>query len=133
MRKFLFFSFLLLMTSGLVMASGAYDLREVTPQVQSALDARRSRFDELKTLKTQGVVGENNRGYVEVVGEGSQAKALVDAENVNRALIYQAIVEQNNLGKDALATVEGVFAGVQREKASPGEKIQDVSGTWVTK
>ena len=46
---------------------------------------------------------------------------------------WLAIVEQNDLGEGALATVEKVFAGVQRDKASAGEKIQDASGQWTAK
>jgi hypothetical protein len=44
--------------------------------------------------------------------------------------VYEAIVQQNKLGSGALATVEAVFARVQRDKAEPGEKVQDASGRW---
>ena len=60
-------------------------------------------------------------------------KAVVMAENADRKFIYKAIVEQNNLGEDALATVEGVFAGVQRDKAASGDKVQDAAGNWSAK
>ncbi len=118
---------------GMVMAQPGYDIKVMTPQVKSALEARKARFAELKALKSQGVVGENNRGYVEALGGGGNVKDLVNAENANRKEVYQAIVEQNDLGAGSLATVEGVFAGVQRDKAAAGEKVQDPSGRWVTK
>ncbi len=121
------------MVTGAVFASGAYDIREMTPAIKSALDARKARFSELKALKAQGLIGENNRGYVEVLGGGASAQTMVNAENKDRKFIYQEIVSQNGLGQDALATVESVFAGVQREKAAAGEKIQDESGAWVVK
>lgn len=116
-----------------VLAEARYDIREMTPQVKSALDSRRDRFDELRALKAQGVVGENNRGYVEVLSENPKAQGLVDAENKDRRLIYQAIVEQNNLAASDLATVENVFAQVQRDKANAGDKVQDPDGKWTTK
>ena len=58
---------------------------------------------------------------------------MVKAENADRKVIYQAIIEQNELGAGALAAVEGVFAGVQRDKATVGEKVQDAAGNWITK
>lgn len=107
-----------------------YDIKELTPAVRSALDARKARFPEIKLLKTQGLIGENNRGYVEALNGGKEVTKLVAAENKDRRNVYEAIVEQNNLGPEALETVEIVFARVQREKAEPGEKVQDASGRW---
>jgi uncharacterized protein YdbL (DUF1318 family) len=125
--------FFLVIMAGTVLAAGAYDIKQMTPQVQSALDGRKQRFAQLKSLKAQGVLGENNRGYVEVLGAAADARALADDENRDRKAIYEAIVVQNNLGKGALATVEGVFAEVQRQKASAGDRIQSQSGEWVIK
>ena len=113
-----------------VSAQATYDIKEMTTAVKSALDGRKSRFAELKTMKAQGVVGENNRGYVQVLGGGADVKALVAAENKDRRQVYEAIVQQNKLGPAALPTVEAVFARVQRDKADPGDKVQDVSGSW---
>lgn len=113
-------------------AAGVYDLKEITPAVGKALDGRRARYGALQELKAQGIVGENNRGYVEVLKTGSAAEGVVASENADRSVIYRTIVEQNGLG-DALATVEQVFAEVQRGKAAAGDKIQMEDGTWVTK
>jgi len=111
--------------------AASYDIKEMTPEVKSALDGRRSRFEELKSLKAQGAVGENNKGYVEALS--GNAQSVVDAENRDRRFIYTTIVSQNGLPADALGTVEDVFAKVQRDKASSGDKIQDASGSWTTK
>jgi uncharacterized protein len=132
MKKVLFTICLLLGMTGAAFAQ-SYDLKTITPEVKSALEARKARFSELKAFKAQGILGESNRGYVQALGGGADVKALVNAENADRREVYQAIVEQNDLGAGALATVEGVFAGVQREKAAAGEKVQDPSGDWMTK
>lgn len=116
-----------------VWAQADYSIKEMTPKVKAALEARKDRFGQLKALKEQGFVGENNRGYVESLQDVTAVKDMVTAENRDRKVIYQAIVEQNQLGSGALATVEGVFAGVQREKAERGEKIQTEDGEWVRK
>ena len=132
MKKFLCSIVLVLSLVSAAFAQ-AYDIKTMTPEVKAALQARKERFSDLKALKAKGVVGENNHGYVQALGGGADVKAIVSAENADRKAVYQAIVEQNQLGDGALATVEGVFAGVQRDKAVAGEKIQESSGTWVTK
>jgi uncharacterized protein len=133
MRKLLFSTVLVMALCGIASAQGAYDIQNMTPEVKSALEARKTRFGELKALKAQGFIGETNRGYVEPLGGGRYVMELIAAENKDRQFVYRTIVEQNGLGKDALATVEGVFAGVQRDKANPGDKIQDAAGNWLTK
>lgn len=133
MRKFVLLVLFLTALCGGACAQGAYDIKDMTPEVKYALEARKARFGELKALKVQAFVGETNRGYVEALGDGKYVMELVEAENKDRKFIYQTIVEQNGLGQDALATVEGVFAGVQRDKASPGDKVQDASGNWASK
>jgi len=110
--------------------SETYDIKEMTPEVKTALDSRRARFDQLKEFKRQGVIGENNKGYVELLVENTEAKNLVEAENKDRRFIYTTIVQQNNLSADALSTVESVFAQVQRDKASTGDKMQGTDGVW---
>ena len=123
--------FFLLSLVSLIQAA-QYEIKEMTPEVKTALENRRNRFDQLQALQAKGIAGENNRGYVEVLIDDPQARALAESENKDRKLIYQTIEEQNNLS-DALATIEKVFAQVQRDKASPGEKIQREDGQWVTK
>lgn len=114
-----------------VWAQGAYSIKQMTPQVQEALNNRRDRYDQLRALKESGDVGENNQGYVTALKKGS-AESLVAAENHDRQVIYQTIADQNNLS-DHIATIEHVFAQVQRDKAQAGEKIQEENGSWVSK
>ncbi len=128
MKRFLMAAVMLSVATGAF--AQAYNIKEMTPAVQASLEARKARFSELKAQKAAHTVGENNRGYVEALGGGAEVKALVAAENKDRKMIYQAIVDQNDLGAGALATVEQVFAGVQRSKAEPGEKVQSENGSW---
>jgi len=133
MRKLLLSTFLFMSICGVSYAQGTYDIKEMTPQVKAALEARKSRFGELKALKAQAFVGEDNHGYVVALGGGAYVMTLVADENKDRKFIYQTIVKQNGLGVNELSTVESVFAGVQRDKASPGDKIQDAAGNWMAK
>lgn len=120
------------LSARLSFAQGTYDIKEMTPAVKAALDGRKDRFDQLRELKSKGMVGENNRGYVEVLENNAQAESLADAENADRKFIYKAIEQQNNL-TNAMGAIEKVFAQVQRDKAMPADKIQDENGNWVSK
>ncbi|MCM8812102.1 MAG: YdbL family protein [Candidatus Omnitrophica bacterium] len=108
-------------------------LKFMTPEAQRAIDSRRDRYKQLKEYKMKGWVGENNQGLVSALVSTPEVTALVEQENRDRELIYRTIIEQNNLPGDAMATVKAAFAQEQRERAEPGEKIQQPSGEWVTK
>jgi uncharacterized protein YdbL (DUF1318 family) len=114
------------------LALAQYDIKTMTPEVQKALEGRKSRYSDLKALKASGAVGENNKGYVEVLNGDAGAQQLVQAENADREAIYKTIAQQNDLG-DALNVIEETFAKVQRDKASAGEMIQDSDGNWAKK
>ena len=132
MKRYLMAMVMMLAVCGAVFAQ-SYDIKEMTPAVKAALDGRKARFAELRSLKSQGLVGETNHGYVQALGGDAAVNSLVAAENKDRKAVYLAIVDQNSLGAGALDAVENVFAGVQREKASSGDKIQDESGEWGAK
>lgn len=112
-------------------AAKNYDLKEMTPPVQQALGARQARFSELQRLKALGTIGEDNQGFVRVLKPSPQAEETAGKENVDRKTIYQAIVDQNHLGPGGLIEVKRAFAEVQREKAKPGEFVQEPSGNWI--
>ena len=118
--------------TGNASAQAQYEIKEMTPEVKTSLDNRKARFEQLKALKSAGVVGENNHGYVEVLKDESGAKELADSENKDRRMIYKTIEEQNHLS-GAIATIEKVFAQVQRDKAGAGDKIQNEQGDWIAK
>lgn len=114
----------------LVWAS-SYDIKEMTPEIQQSLSGRQARYGQLKQLKSEGAIGENNQGYVEALsGAGN---SVASAENADRRVIYSAIVQQNELGGSGLDQVQKVFAEVQRDKAAAGESIQLSSGEWTKK
>ena len=110
-----------------------YDLKEITPEVRYALDARKSRYGDLQRYKSEGTIGEDNQGFTKVLKDSPDANFAVEAENANRQVIYQAIVDQNNLSPSGMSDVHSVFAEVQRGKAKAGDYIQDRSGNWMQK
>jgi uncharacterized protein YdbL (DUF1318 family) len=123
---------MMLLVPVLAFAAPKYSIKTMTPEVQSALDARKERFAELRDLKASGLIGEDNQGYVKALTGDAKAQSIASEENNNRKVIYTTIAEQNGL-ENALSTIEAAFAAVQREKAKSGDKIQDEDGSWSTK
>jgi len=114
-------------------AEGGYDLKEITPEIKTALDGRAARFSRLAVLKQSGKAGEDNEGHVKNLSGDPETAGIVADENRDREVIYRAIVAQNNFPSNVIYTVRSVFAEVQHKKARTGEKIQLASGEWVTK
>lgn len=132
-KKILVLSFFLILTSSLPLFAAKYDIKEMTPAIEQALQNRQSRYSQIQQLKDGGVLGEDNQGYVKVLKSLPEADAIASTENADRRTIYNAIVEQNSLGAGGLAQVETVFAEVQRDKARSGDSIQLPSGDWAKK
>ncbi|MGE0269197.1 MAG: YdbL family protein [Candidatus Omnitrophota bacterium] len=109
-----------------------YNIKQMTPEVTVALENRRSRYDQIQDLKKQGLIGENNQGYISVLKHKVEIVDVIEAENRDRKVIYETIASQNQLG-GAINKIEKVFASVQREKAQAGEKVQLENGNWVSK
>ena len=128
--SFVSFSLLSPLTSA---QAAQYDLKEMTPEVQQAISSRQNNYSQLQSLKTNGEVGETNRGYVAALTNSPTVQMLVDSENRDRKVIYETIASQNNLGASGFSIIETVFGEVQREKAHAGESVQNASGEWVQK
>ena len=127
--------FIALALSGLSCREEGYRLKKGEPAVQKALESRKARSPELRALKTKGVIGENNRGFIEVLKPvlTPKGKSLIEAENQDRKFIYETVVAQNHLGPDGLANVEEQYAKTRRERAKKGDRVQLPSGKWVKK
>jgi hypothetical protein len=107
-----------------------YDYKTMTPDIEKALKNRQARYYQLQALKKQGVIGENNKGYVTDLKNNSTASAMVASENKDRRVLYEALAEQNKLGGAGLLEVQRAFAEVQEGKAGPGDMVQSADGNW---
>jgi len=88
------------------------------------------RLPVIKELKAKGIIGENNRGYLEFTGTNRKKNDVVTAENNDRGATYRDIAKSQG------ATVD--FVGMRRakqitERASKGEWLQDEQGKWYKK
>lgn len=124
---------LAILTSTSVCFAANYDYKTMTPDIEQALKNRQARYQQLQSLKQEGVIGENNKGYVTDLKNNAASASLAAAENQDRRVLYEALASQNNLGGSGLLEVQRAFAEVQRDKATAGDMIQSSDGNWKKK
>jgi uncharacterized protein YdbL (DUF1318 family) len=90
----------------------------------------KQRLPVIVELKTKGIVGENNAGYLEFIGAKKEKADVVAAENEDRQTVYAAIAKQQG----TTAELVGKRRALQiAQKANKGEWVQDSSGKWIQK
>ena len=85
------------------------------------------RLPAIVDLKIKGLVGENNRGYLQFVGKKKEKEEIVKAENKDRQTLYSAIAKKRGV---SVEVVEGNGAIQNANKAKPGYWLQDANGKW---
>jgi uncharacterized protein YdbL (DUF1318 family) len=88
------------------------------------------RLPIIKDLKARGIVGENNLGFLEFIGDQKEKADVVKAENRDRKSVYDAIAKKQG----ATAEVVGKHRAAQiAGKARTGQMLQDANGKWYQK
>jgi uncharacterized protein YdbL (DUF1318 family) len=83
----------------------------------------------IKALKKQGIVGENNKGYLEFKG-AIQAKEVVDEENCVRKKAYEAVAASTKVSVEQV----GINRAAQiAAESSEDTLIQLPDGRWIKK
>lgn len=85
-----------------------------------------------RELKNTGAVGETVNGYLGVVNNSASqdVRAEVDSINAARRAAYEEAAADTGR---PLSEVQAVAGARLREKASPGDWIQNAAGEWVQK
>lgn len=105
----------------------------VAPLTQAQdLGAIRSRMEQrvgqIDALKTQGIVGENNRGFLEV--RSGDDHGVSAAENADRTAVYAAIAQKTGATADAVGKARAKqIAGA----SAKGVWVQAENGQWAKK
>lgn len=88
------------------------------------------RLSQLDQLKSEGAVGENNRGLLEVRGGGATAADVVAAENRDRAEVYAEIAKRTNVSAEQVGRQRArqIAAG-----SAKGVWLQGEDGAWYRK
>jgi uncharacterized protein YdbL (DUF1318 family) len=89
------------------------------------------RLPTIVKLKAEGLLGENNKGYIEFVpGTAKKEGSVVSAENNDRETVYGAIAKQQGTSPLLVGERRAIQIG---QKASSGSWLQDPSGKWYKK
>ena len=88
------------------------------------------RLPAIADLKTKGIIGEDNRGYLGFVAGSRVMEEVIAAENSDRRAVYEIFAKQQNTSLDVVESVQGAR---KAEKANPGEFYQNRDGQWVKK
>jgi uncharacterized protein YdbL (DUF1318 family) len=102
----------------------------VTARAQDlgAVKARMAqRLSSLDEAKAKGVLGENNRGFVELRGGDAAAGDVMAAENKDRGEVYAALAKQTGSSAEQVgkARAKQIAAG-----SAAGVWLQREDGTW---
>lgn len=107
--------------------------------------------DDLRRFKELGWIGENRQGLIEVLGmekeavpnalkdfadgiEKEELTSIVAQTNSARETIMQRVIDMNaSLSDDDMPKIREIFAGMNAEKASPGDRIETGDGAWTVK
>jgi uncharacterized protein YdbL (DUF1318 family) len=88
------------------------------------------RLPIIQDLKARGIVGENNLGFLEFIGDQKEKADVVKAENRDRKSVYDAIAKKQG----TTAEVVGKHRAAQiAAKARAGQRLQDANGKWYKK
>lgn len=99
--------------------------------------------DDIDEFKRLSIVGENNRGFLEIihpektaqdVALAKRVQEIVAEENHDREIIMNRVLEVNPDLKDTdKEQVHTIFAKMNRENSESGTLIQLPNGKWVSK
>jgi hypothetical protein len=90
----------------------------------------KERLPVIVELKAKGIVGENNKGYLEFVGGKKEKADVVAAENEDRKQVYAAIAKQQGTTTELVGKRRALQLA---KRADPGEWVQDAAGKWIQK
>lgn len=95
----------------------------------SIKDRMAGRIPAITQLKNSGVVGENNKGYLEFRG-AKKSETLVADENKDRNIVYKAIAKKQGASADLVGKRR---AQMIAQKGQAGQWLQKQDGSWYKK
>ena len=88
------------------------------------------RLPIIVALKNEGIIGEDNKGYLSFLGSVRKKADVVAAENEDRRQVYSAIAKQQGTTVEVVGSLR---AKKIAENASPGQWLQNEQGAWIQK
>lgn len=96
----------------------------------SLKERMQARLPQITRLKTKGIIGEDNRGYLELRHQNATAADLISAENRDRQTVYNAISQQQNTSPEIVGQRR---AAQITARAATGTWLQNSAGEWYKK
>lgn len=122
MKKATFSSLMIIVSIILLFTTVAYS--------QGIKERMKERLPNIVELKNKSIVGENNLGYLEFVGDKKEKEEVVKAENKDRGKVYEAISRKQK----TTANMVGKRRAQQiAEKSNPGNWLKGENGKWYQK
>lgn len=122
MRSITFWTITIFLLAGLIFSTNGALAQDIKARMKSRLPV-------INELKAKGIVGENNKGYLEFRG-APQKEDVVRAENADRQAVYEAIAKQQGVTGELVGRRRAIQL---RNNADPGEWLQDDNGNWYKK
>jgi uncharacterized protein len=123
MKNRIFLFLILILIAFLFIISSAFCTQDIKARFKDRLPL-------IIELKSNGIIGETNQGYLDYVGGKRKMEDIVDAENRDRRIVYEEIAKQQGVS----VQIVGQRRALQlRELAKPGDWVQNDSGTWYQK
>ena len=93
-------------------------------------DRMKARLPVINELKAQGIIGENNQGFLEFRGGQKPNADVIQAENADRAAVYKAIAQRQKTTPDFVGQARATQIA---DKEPSGFWVQDPGGAWKKK
>ena len=122
-------------------AQGVPEPETTNPAIRKIIESRAARLGEINNYKSSGVIGESNKGGLEIrdldalsdLRARAGVQKLVRAENADREQLYREIAAAKNIDPSQLDRIRETYAETLRENARPGDWIQMPDGSWKQK
>lgn len=116
---------LLIVTVSLGFVTFAYAAADDAAAVKQRMAERQPAIDG---LKERGVVGENNRGFIEVRGTATaQEQGVIADENADRRAAYAILAGQTGEDADSIGRARAQQIAIASKR---GVWLQDYAGQW---
>lgn len=133
-------SVLALLPAGDISAQEVAEPEISNPAIRRIVESRGARVGELTRFKAAGAIGENNQALLEArdlqalpLQDRAAAQRLIKAENDDREQMFKEIAAATGADPSSLPQIRTTYAETLRQKAKPGEWIQQPNGEWQKK
>jgi uncharacterized protein len=97
---------------------------------QAVLSRMKSRMPEIVELKSQGIIGENNDGFLELRVPNKDKEPIIKAENADRLFIYKIVAKKQGASVDRVGRLRALQIA---QRANTDDWLEDDAGNWYQK